>query len=393
MTSGIGNSILFAVLPPLARDIGLADLYVGLIYSVSAVLFTIFSQVWGQASDRFGRRPILVVGLTGYAGSMAVFAATAQAALAGLLAPMAAFAGFAAARAVFGAFGSAGGPAAIAYVADRTPPETRTEAIAGLTAAFGLGATIGPLLAAVLAAGVGYIAPLLAAAGAALGLAVAVAFLLPERTPPKDAPRSRFQPGLVVDPRLRAVLAAGGLTWIVQASCLQTVVFTLMDRTGVSGDAAAPAAGVVISVGAAAALFAQLVLIRFLHPTPRRAILWGCASMVVGSLILAGAPGTASLAVGFIGIGMGAGLVRPGVSAGASVMVGPAEQGAAAGLATATAGLGFFVAPAAGLGVRAVLGSAAPYLLCAALCVAAAWLVARGPAGLDLSRPRPQSES
>lgn len=63
LTVGMGNSMLLAVLPALSRTLGLPDAAVGVIFSFSAVLWVITSPLWGRASDRLGRKRLIVFGL------------------------------------------------------------------------------------------------------------------------------------------------------------------------------------------------------------------------------------------------------------------------------------------------------------------------------------------
>lgn len=69
MAVGVGNSMLFAILPPLARDIGIDEIYVGAIYTLSALMYLTMSPVWGGLSDQYGRRPLVIFGLATYAAS------------------------------------------------------------------------------------------------------------------------------------------------------------------------------------------------------------------------------------------------------------------------------------------------------------------------------------
>ena len=59
----MGQTVLFAVLGPVARDIGLSELQVGSIISATAVVFVFASPVWGHISDRWGRKKVMVFGL------------------------------------------------------------------------------------------------------------------------------------------------------------------------------------------------------------------------------------------------------------------------------------------------------------------------------------------
>jgi MFS family permease len=61
MATGIGNNMLFAILPPLARGLAVPEYWVGAIYTVSAVLFMTMTPIWGALSDRRGRRQAVSV--------------------------------------------------------------------------------------------------------------------------------------------------------------------------------------------------------------------------------------------------------------------------------------------------------------------------------------------
>jgi MFS family permease len=63
-------------------------------------------------------------------------------------------------------------------------------------------------------------------------------------------------------------------------------------------------------------------------------------------------------------VGLGFGLARPGFTGGASLSVGPDDQGSVAGLVVAANGAGFVVAPIFGAGVYALIGHQAPFILC-----------------------------
>ena len=53
---------LAPVLAPLAREVGLAEVAIGAVMTVAAVVFTATALVWGRAVDRFGHRPVLSPG-------------------------------------------------------------------------------------------------------------------------------------------------------------------------------------------------------------------------------------------------------------------------------------------------------------------------------------------
>ena len=370
MATGVGNSMLFAILPPLAREIGVAEVYVGAIYTLSALMFLTMSPVWGALSDRYGRRPLIVFGLSCFALSTLVFAAGAYAGQTGLLPPIAAIVAMALSRTLFGALGSATNPSAQAYVADRTSPEERTQALAGMTAAFGLGGVIGPALAATFAERIG-VAPFMVMVGLIVGSgALAVRILLPERTPPKRKGRPinpLVQFRFAGDPRLTAFVIYGCAVWLTQASGLQAIAFYVMDRLEQNPDEGLQLAGVALTAGAAALIFAQLVVIPALKASPRFLMALGAGLIIVGNIELVFATSYAAIVLGFIVNSFGFGLARSGFTGGASLAVTPEEQGRAAGMTTATAGVGFLIAPVTGLWLYQTLGPATPFQLNAGL--------------------------
>lgn len=373
MATAIGNSMLFAILPPLARQLGVAEMWVGAIYTVSALLFLTMSPVWGALSDRYGRRPLIVFGLSAFALSTLVFAAGAWAGQVGLLPPMAAIVAMALARCLFGGLGSATNPSAQAYVADRTSPAERTQALAALTAAFGLGSVIGPALAGAFAERIGIAGFMIAVSVLVTAMAIAVRFGLPEQSPPKrqGRPINPFvQFKFAADPRLTAFMIFGCALWLSQAASLQAIAFFMMDRLAVDPDQGLQLASVALTAGAAGLIFAQLVVIPALQTTPRVLMILGASLVVVGNIELVFAPNYAALVLGYILNSFGFGLCRSGFTGGASLAVKPEEQGRAAGLTTATAGVGFMIAPVTGLWLYQAVAPAAPFAVNVVLAAA-----------------------
>lgn len=375
MMVGVGNSMLFAILPPLARDIGVAEIYVGAIYTLSALMYLTMSPVWGGLSDQYGRRPLVVFGLATYSASTLILAAGAWAGQSGLLAPLAAVLAMALARTLFGALGSATGPAAQAYVADRTAPGERTQALAAMTAAFALGGMIGPALAAGFSDRIGMVLFMVMVALLVGACAIAVRLTLPENTPPSAQARRPLSPlaqfAFAGDRRVRAFVMYGCASWLVQAASLQAIGFFIMDRLALDTSAGLQLAGVALTAGAAALIFVQLVAIPALKVSPRMLMIIGAALTLAGQVELIFSGGYASIVLGFLLNSLGFGFARSGFTGGASLAVSPEEQGRAAGVTAATAGLGFLIAPLTGLWLYQAVSPTAPFMLNVALSVLA----------------------
>ncbi len=165
----IGGGLIFPILPTLLADLSGGGDY-GLLYGGMLAVFTlfqfVFSPVLGALSDRFGRRPILILSLIGALFDYLMMALTPYAAL--LLVG----------RAIAG-LTSANMAVASAYITDITPEDQRAARFGLMGAMMGLGFILGPALGGLL--GLYWVRlPFLAAAlmnGANVLLAL---FILPE---------------------------------------------------------------------------------------------------------------------------------------------------------------------------------------------------------------------
>ena len=146
----LGFGIVLPLLPLFGRDyvqhLVTTPLAIGAITGMLMAIFSlmqfVFAPVWGRISDRIGRRPVLLVGLTGSVFFYALFGyasqmSSDQAGVALLL--------LFASRLGAGVSGATISTAQ-AVIADCTPPEGRKSGMALIGAAFGIGFTLGPLV-------------------------------------------------------------------------------------------------------------------------------------------------------------------------------------------------------------------------------------------------------
>ncbi len=368
LVMGASNSMLFVVLPMVTRAMGTGDIFVGLIFAGSSLFYMFCSPLWGALSDNIGRRPVLLAGLAGNTVALAAISLVTSAALSGKLWPLLAVALFALARMVYGSIGSAIAPAAQAYIADRTERRERTRLMSSLTAGAGLGTAIGPPLAAWAGGVISVGGFVLALAGVSAAMLLLIALILPEyRAPTPREPGPRRLLALARDRRLLPFLLVGVGVWVAQAVFLQTVLFYLLDRARLDSARAVQVSGWVLGAGALLVFGAQFVLIPLFRLRPRLLMATGASLTGLGAVAMLLSTGVWSIGASFLLASLGAGLSRPGVVSGASLTVEPQEQGAAAGLATATAGAGFFLAPFTGLTLYQFVGPAAAYGALAAL--------------------------
>ena len=179
-----GNTAMQSVMPSIGTHLGIADVWVSLAYSWSALLWMLLAPFWARRSDQRGRKAMMALGLAAFALSFALCGAALLAGLKGLVSGMTAIVLFAVARSLYGTFGSAAPPAVQAYVASRTSRAERTKALSMVASSFGLGTALGPALAPLLILpGIGLIGPF---AGFTLGALAVLAMLrvgLPDDSP------------------------------------------------------------------------------------------------------------------------------------------------------------------------------------------------------------------
>lgn len=379
MTTAAGGNALVTVMPGIGREIGVSDTLIASVFSLSALFWTATSPFWAEQSDKRGRKAMMILGLAGFTVSMLLLGVVVLAGLAKLMVPLAILAGMAAARSIYGLIGAAANPAAQAYIADRTTRTERTNSLALLASAFGLGTIVGPAIAPFFVLpGVGLAGPMFAFAL----IGAVVSFLIWRYLPAGDfkpnaegaRPTKAQAPGQSVwrDPRVQPFLIYGLVAGSCQALNTQVVGFHIIDSLHVGPTEAGPFIAIAMFAGAGAALLAQWGLIRMLDLGPKELVRWGTALAVAGNLVLMAAPNYFTLVIGFAVLNLGYGFGRPGFTAGASLAVKASEQGVVAGAVAAVNGASWLIAPVAGVALYEWRGFA-PYLLTAVLLALLLW--------------------
>ncbi len=349
LVTAVGNTGMQSVLPAIGREIGFPDYLVAAIFSLSAILWALASPFWARASDRRGRKPLIQLGLVGFMVSMIACALVVAAGVRHLAAPLLIFALFLVSRALFGLFGSASNPATQAYVAERTEPGERTNAMAALAGAFGLGTIIGPAVAPLFVLPVvGLAGPMFAFALMAAAMIVGVQRMLPPSkgtaAAPSAAGEAKPRP-LLRDPRVTPFLIYGFILAMCQTAQGQTLGFLIIDKLKLPPMQAQGYTAVAMMAGAVSGLLAQWGLIRIFRMSPRDLLRWGAVLAALANVVVAIAPHYSQVVIGYALSSLGYGLARPGFTAGASLAVGQTEQARTAGAIAAVNGVNVVMAP------------------------------------------------
>ncbi|HZK83226.1 MAG TPA: MFS transporter [Desulfosporosinus sp.] len=130
----VGFGIVIPILPFFVGKLGGGALALGIFMSSYSIMQFFFAPFWGRLSDRIGRRPVILIGLTGYGLTFIMF---------GLVNNLYVLIGI---RALSGMVSSATIPTAMAYLADITEGADRSKGMGMIGAAMGLGMIFGPAI-------------------------------------------------------------------------------------------------------------------------------------------------------------------------------------------------------------------------------------------------------
>jgi multidrug resistance protein len=357
----LGFGIVLPLLPTYATVFHVSPAAIGFLVTSFSLLQLVAVPLWGGLSDRFGRRPVLIVGLVGSTASYVLFAVAHS------------YWALLASRIVAGAMGATIGVAQ-AYIADVTPPERRAHAMGVLGAAFAMGFILGPALGGVLSAhsysSAGVVAAALCAANA-----VGALLWLPE-TPGHGAGRAKRGP-------------LGALTAALAASFLLTASFAVIHVTlplfgrDVWHDSTRQMGMLFAYMGIVSAIVQGGVVGRLAPRVgERRLAATGALLLAVGLALVPEATARLPLYLALGLLSAGSALATPSVYAAVSRQASSAQQGTALGITQTASTLGRIVGPTLAGFLIGASGLRAPFWAGAVLGLlgmAAALALARAP--------------
>jgi MFS transporter, DHA1 family, tetracycline resistance protein len=315
--------IIVPVLPKLIIEFQHGDVvsaahYVGWFATLWALMQFLFAPVIGALSDRFGRRPVLLLSCLGLGLDYILMA----------LAPSLAwlFVG----RLISG-ITAASYPTAGAYIADITPPAERAGRFGMLGAAFGLGFIVGPALGGILG-GIDLRLPFWVAAGLSIANTAYGYFVLPESLPVER--RKPFRIGnanifgairlLRSHPELLGLALVLFVMALAHESLPNTFVLYTHERYGWTETQT----GLALALIGIASVIVSMLLVKPLvrRLRERRTAIVGLAFGVLGFANFALAPQGAWFLVGIVWLGL-MGIAGPSLQALMSQRIASAEQG------------------------------------------------------------------
>jgi len=166
----LGFGMVIPVFPFIIDKLGASGSALGVLVATAALTEFLFGPIWGSISDRVGRKPILMIGMFGYALSMFAFGVATK------LWMLLVF------RALSGILSSATMTTTMAYIGDSTSEKSRGGGMGILGAVAGAGTVIGPGVGGLLAGG-SLSTPFFASTVMALLSLLLIALFLPESLP------------------------------------------------------------------------------------------------------------------------------------------------------------------------------------------------------------------
>lgn len=352
----VGFGIIVPLLPFYAERFGASGLTIGLLFGVFSICQLIASPVLGEASDRYGRRPVLIFSLAGTVVSFVMLAMAQSITMLFL------------ARIVDGLSGG-NISTARAYVADITEPQDCSRAYGIIGAAFGLGFILGPALSGLLVP-VSYTAPIWAAAGITAVATLMALLWLPEtvhRTTASAGLPFRAMGGMLRRPHLRRVLVIDFVYWFAFAIFQTTFALFVARRFGFD---AAQTGYLFAGFG----LLGAVVQGGLIRPIVGRlgdktTFIVGLGCSAFGLLAATQTHSLLPFVLAMVPLALGIGFGHPTISTLVSRAARQDEQGRVQGAASAVESLGRAIGPVWGNASLQRFGESMPYLSAAGFLV------------------------
>lgn len=362
----IGFGIIIPLNTFLARDLGSDEFQIGLLMSIYSLMQFVFAPIWGRLSDRWGRRPIILMSLLGASIAHLGFAFGET------------YTALLIARCFAGIFG-ANISAAMAFIADVTEDKDRSKGMGLIGAAFGLGFILGPVLgglAGEVGQWIGDAPPFGISFSAVLASLICFAnfvaayFILPESLSPElraiakgKKKKSRIKQ-LSESFRLPVVgkLMVTFFLANVAMAFMEVSLFMLVEDRLKWGLVEASFGFAYVGL---IMVFTQGYLIRKFLPRygERRLMLVGLALSAFGISGMAISYSMWPLAVMVTALGLGIGLVNPSINGSISILSAKDNQGGVLGVNQSLSALGRIIGPAFGGLLYREWGSASPFFM------------------------------
>ena len=341
-TVGLGQSFVFVLVPPLARDLGLSEVQTSSIFAISAMAWALTSAFWGRASDRYGRRNIAILGLIGYAVSLIALITPLFLAEKNILNLTLLFPALILGRLINGLLGSATRPASFAYVADITTKEKRTVKFARMESSFLVGTVVGPLVGGFLFL-ITKETPFYLFSFLAMIAAIGIYFNLKpsDRSYKKLKDKSKIK---WYSQTIWPFLSVAAVLSLCQASLLQSIGFYITDLFSYLDDLPI-LISMTFTLLAISTIASQYFFTDAFPINNFNLLLFGTLTLIFSYFTMAFLQSISIYYLSVILLGIGFGMTRPALASSLSIAQSPENQGTAAGYLGSVIPIGHMTTP------------------------------------------------
>ena len=341
-TVGLGQSFVFVLVPPLARDLGLSEVQTSSIFAISAMAWALTSAFWGRASDRYGRRNIAILGLIGYAVSLIALITPLFLAEKNILNLTLLFPALILGRLINGLLGSATRPASFAYVADITTKEKRTVKFARMESSFLVGTVVGPLVGGFLFL-ITKETPFYLFSFLAMIAAIGIYFNLEpsDRSYKKSKDKSKIK---WYSQTIWPFLSVAAVLSLCQASLLQSIGFYITDLFSYLDDLPI-LISMTFTLLAISTIASQYFFTDAFPINNFNLLLFGTLTLIFSYFTMAFLQSISIYYLSVILLGIGFGMTRPALASSLSIAQSPENQGTAAGYLGSVIPIGHMTTP------------------------------------------------
>ena len=364
-TVGLGQSFVFVLVPPLARDLGLSEIQTSSIFAISALAWATTSAFWGRTSDKYGRRNIAILGLVGYSISLIALITPLFLAQKNLLNVTLLFPALVLGRLINGLVGSATRPASFAYIADVTSKDNRTVKFARLESSFLLGTVAGPLVGGFLFL-ISNETPFYVFSGLAFIAAIGIYRKLDSVTKKKNTVKKLNKINWYSS-TIWPFLAFAAVLSLCQASLLQSIGFYITDLYS-DFDNLPTLISMTFALLSISTIVSQYIFTDAFPMNNFNLLLLGTLLLIFSYFTMAFYQTISVYYLSIIVLGFGFGMTRPALASSLSLAQSPENQGSAAGYLGSVIPIGHMTTPFIAMPIYSI-NPAYLYYFSSVLCI------------------------
>jgi MFS transporter, DHA1 family, tetracycline resistance protein len=339
----MGIGLILPLFPFIAMDIGLTPESITAVLAIYPIAQFFAGPVWGRLSDKYGRRPILMISMVGAVASYSVLGFADSLWMLML-------------SRVIGGISAGNLAAAFAYITDITTPENRAKGMGLIGGALSLGFILGPAVGGLLAGGDPENANLslvaFVAGGTSFLALLGTIFILPESLSDELREKISQRPKMSRVAQFKVVSARGALLTLFFAALIYAAAESVFTTTfplfaNAKLGLGPREVGLILSFAGVVMVFMQL---KAIGPLSKRfgelnLITTGCFVYAIGLGLVATANGLPQLLLAQVFLPIGLSIVNPSLASLISKECADTERGVVMGLYQSVGSLGRGVGP------------------------------------------------